>query len=166
MSGTGGGKRRGKTHNLPRRRFGHRPQDRRGDGKLCKNKQLLLVPHRFAIAMQDEDWLLRNDNVWVKPNPIPDQVADRSCMSHEYIFHFVTQRFYYYNRVAVGRKTKRGTYMPPADTWEIPSSNGRRPHTATFSEELVKIPILATTPPNGIVLDPFAGSGTSLLFAK
>jgi site-specific DNA-methyltransferase (cytosine-N4-specific) len=28
------------------RRFGLRPQDRRGDGKLCKNKQLLLIPHR------------------------------------------------------------------------------------------------------------------------
>ncbi len=87
------------------RRFGLRPQDRRGDGKLCKNKQLLLIPHRFAIAMQDKDWIVRNDNVWVKPNPIPDQVADRSSMSKEYVFHFVTQRFYYYNRPAVGRKT-------------------------------------------------------------
>ncbi len=162
----GRGEHKGKDHKQAARRFGLRPQDRRGDGKLCKNKQLLLLPHRFAIAMQDKDWIVRNDNVWVKSNPIPDQVADRSCMSHEYVFHFVTQRFYYYNRVAVGRRTKKGTYMPPADTWEVASSNGRRPHTATFSEELVKIPILATTPPNGIVLDPFAGSGTSLLFAK
>lgn len=148
------------------RRFGLRPQDRRGDGKLCKNKQLLLIPHRFAIAMQDKDWIVRNDNVWVKPNPIPDQVADRSSMSKEYVFHFVTQRFYYYNRVAIGRKTSRGTYMPPTDTWEVPMSKGGTLHRASFSEDLVRIPILATTPPNGIVLDPFAGSGTSLLFAK
>ena len=162
----GRGEHKGKDHKQSARRFGLRPQDRRGDGKLCKNKQLLLVPHRFAIAMQDKDWLLRNDNVWVKPNPIPDQVADRSCMSHEYVFHFVTQRFYYYNRVAVGRKTSRGTYMPPADTWELPPSKGGTSHKASFSEALVRIPILATTPPNGIVLDPFAGSGTSLLFAR
>jgi site-specific DNA-methyltransferase (adenine-specific) len=148
------------------RRFGLRPQDRRGDGKLCKNKQLLLIPHRFAIAMQDQDWIVRNDNVWIKPNPIPDQVADRSSMSHEYVFHFVTQRFYYYNRAAVGRKTARDTYMPPTDTWEVPISKGGTIHKASFSEELVRIPILATTPPRGIVLDPFAGSGTSLLFAK
>lgn len=148
------------------RRFGLRPQDRRGDGKLCKNKQLLLIPHRFAIAMQDRDWIVRNDNVWVKPNPIPDQVADRSSMSKEYVFHFVTQRFYYYNREAVGRKTTRGTYMPPTDTWEVPMSKGGTLHRASFSEELVRIPILATTPPGGIVLDPFAGVGTSLLFAK
>jgi site-specific DNA-methyltransferase (adenine-specific) len=162
----GRGEHKGKDRKQSARRFGLRPQDRRGDGKLCKNKQLLLIPHRFAIAMQDKDWIVRNDNVWVKPNPIPDQVADRSSMSHEYVFHFVTQRFYYYNRVAVGRKTSKGTYMPPADTWEVPLSKGGTSHKASFSEELVRIPILATTPPKGIVLDPFAGSGTSLIFAK
>jgi len=162
----GRGEHKGKDLKQAARRFGLRPQDRRGDGKLCKNKQLLLIPHRFAIAMQDKEWIVRNDNVWVKPNPIPDQVADRSCMSHEYVFHFVTQRFYYYNRIAVGRKTRKGTYMPPPDTWELPPSKGGTSHKASFSEELVRIPILATTPPKGIVLDPFAGSGTTLLFAK
>lgn len=161
----GRGQARGQDEKQLARRFGLRPQDRRGDGKLCKNKQLLLIPHRFAIGMQDRDWIVRNDNVWVKPNPIPDQVADRSSMSHEYMFHFVTQRFYYYNRVAVGRKTTSGTYMPPADTWEVPISKGGTKHKASFSEELVRIPILATTPPRGVVLDPFAGSGTTLLFA-
>lgn len=162
----GRGEHKGRDHKQAARRFGLRPQDRRGDGRLCKNKQLLLVPHRFAIAMQDREWIVRNDNVWVKPNPIPDQVADRSCMSHEYVFHFVTQRFYYYNRAAVGRKTSKGTYMPPVDTWDVPLSKGGTSHKASFSEELVRIPVLATTPPKGIVLDPFAGSGTSLLFAK
>ena len=47
--------------------------------------------------------------------------------------------------------------MPPADTWEVPLSKGGTVHKASFSEELVRIPILATTPPRGIVLDPFAG---------
>jgi len=162
----GRGEHRGRDHKQSARRFGLRPQDRRGDGRLCKNKQLLLVPHRFAIAMQDKDWIVRNDNVWVKPNPIPDQVADRSCMSHEYVFHFVTQRFYYYNRAAVGRRTSKGTYMPPVDTWEVPPSKGGTSHKASFSEELVEIPILETTPPRGVVLDPFAGIGTSLVFAR
>src|SRR5579862_8422492 len=49
------------------RRFGIRPQDRKGDGQWCVPKQLLLIPHRFAIAMQEKGWLVRNDNVWVKP---------------------------------------------------------------------------------------------------
>jgi site-specific DNA-methyltransferase (cytosine-N4-specific) len=162
----GRGEHKGRDHKQQARRFGLRPQDKRGDGLLCKNKQLLLVPHRFAIGMQDQGWIVRNDNVWVKPNPIPDQVADRCCMSHEYVFHLVTQRFYYFNRASVGRKTNRGTFMPPKDTWEVPLSKGGVLHKATFSEELVRIPVLATTPDNGIVLDPFAGSGTTLQVAR
>ena len=36
----------------------------------------------------------------------------------------------------------------------------------TFHFEEVRIPILASTPPDGIVLDPFNGSGTSTIFAR
>lgn len=148
------------------RRFGLRPQDRSGDGQLCKPKQLLLIPHRFAIAMQDRDWLVRNDNVWVKPNPIPDQVRDRCSMSHEYVFHFVKSRWYYFNKEAVGRKSTSGSLLPPPDTWEIAPARSSHQHKARFSEEVVRIPILSTTPPRGVVLDPFGGSGTSLVFAR
>jgi site-specific DNA-methyltransferase (adenine-specific) len=148
------------------RRFGLRPQDTKGDGLWCRPKQLLLIPHRFAIAMQDAGWLVRNDNVWVKPNPIPDQVRDRCSMSHEYMFHFVKERWYYFDRDAVGRPSSRGTYLPPVDTWIVPPSRGSNGHKAAFSEELISIPIRATTPAAGIVLDPFAGSGTTLTYAR
>ena len=153
------------------RRFGLRPQDKKGDGSLCVPKQLLLIPHRFAIGMQDEGWIVRNDNVWVKPNPIPDQVRDRCSMSHEYVFHFVKERWYYFDKNLVGRPTESGSILPPLDTWEVPpvrgGSNGNgKTHRARFSEELVKIPICTTTPSRGVVLDPFAGTGTSLVFAR
>jgi site-specific DNA-methyltransferase (cytosine-N4-specific) len=149
------------------RRFGIRPQDKKGDGKWCVPKQLLLIPHRLAIELQDRDWLVRNDNVWVKPNPIPDQVRDRCSMSHEYVFHFVKERWYYFDKNAVGRTSETGAVLPPLDTWEIPPVRGATSrHRARFSEELVRIPILTTTPPRGVVLDPFAGSGTSLIFAR
>jgi len=149
------------------RRFGVRPQDRRGDGEWARPKQLLLIPHRFAIAMQDEGWLVRNDNVWRKPNPIPDQVRDRSSISKEYVFHFTKERWYYYDRPSVGREMPTGSVLPPTDVWEVKPSNGNGGvHRAAFSEELVRIPILATTPANGVVLDPFAGSGTTLVFAR
>lgn len=149
------------------RRFGARPQDGPGDGVWTRPKQLLLIPHRFAIEMQDAGWLVRNDNVWKKPNPIPDQVRDRSSISHEYVFHFTKERWYYYDRVPVGRPMSSGSVLPPTDVWEIPPSKGNGGvHKASFSEDLVRIPILATTPPSGVVLDPFAGSGTTLLFAR
>lgn len=148
------------------RRFGIRPQDKKGDGKWARPKQLLLIPHRFVIAMQDAGWLVRNDNVWVKPNPIPDQVRDRCSISHEFVFHFTKERWYYFNREPVGRPCKRGKTLPPLDTWKVPPARGNGSHKASFSKELVRIPILGSTPPGGIVLDPFNGSGTSMLFAR
>lgn len=148
------------------RRFGLRPQDKKGDGQLCKPKQLLLIPHRFAIEMQDKDWIVRNDNVWIKPNPIPDQVRDRCSMSHEYMFHLVKSRWYYFNKEPVGRKATSGSTLPPTDTWEIAPARSSHKHKARFSEELVRIPVLATTPHGGVVLDPFGGSGTTLAFAR
>lgn len=146
--------------------LGVRPQDKKGDGKWARPKQLLLIPHRFAIAMQDKGWLLRNDNVWVKPNPIPDQVRDRCSISHEYVFHLTKSRWYYFDKNAVGRPTEGGSVLPPLDTWEVPTSRGAKKHKASFSEELVRIPILTTTPARGVVLDPFGGSGTSLMYAR
>ncbi|GAA1817379.1 DNA-methyltransferase [Nesterenkonia flava] len=148
------------------RRFGIRPQDRPGDGVWTRPKQLLLVPHRLAIALQDDGWLVRNDNVWVKPNPIPDQVRDRSSVSHEYVFHLTKNRWYYYDRHPVGRQMPSGSILPPLDTWTANPARGRSSHRAAFSEDLVRTPILATTPPGGVVLDPFNGSGTTMAFAR
>ena len=147
------------------RRFGLRPQDKRRKGPWTRPKQLLLIPHRFAIAMQDSEWIVRNDNVWVKPNPIPDQVRDRCSVSHEYMFHLVRQRFYYFLRENVGRAIG-DTILPPLDTWTVPPTRGGNGHKAAFSEDLIALPIKATCPPNAIVLDPFGGSGTTLEFAK
>jgi site-specific DNA-methyltransferase (adenine-specific) len=88
-------------------------------------------------------------------------------MSHEYVFHFVKERWYYFDKNAVGRTSESGSVLPPLDTWEIPPVRGQAGrHRARFSEELVRIPVLTTTPPRGVVLDPFAGSGTSLVFAR
>lgn len=164
---SGKGQHRSSESKQAARRFGVRPQDKKGDGRWCVPKQLLLIPHRLAIAMQESGWLVRNDNVWVKPNPIPDQVRDRCSVSHEYVFHFVKERWYYFDKNAVGRPTESGSILPPLDTWDVVPVRGEPSrHKARFSEELIRIPILTTTPPRGVVLDPFAGSGTSLLFAR
>jgi site-specific DNA-methyltransferase (adenine-specific) len=51
----------------------------------------------------------------------------------------------------------------PTDIWDIlpEDSQNREDHYAVYPEDLCKIPILATCPPDGIVLDPFCGSGTT-----
>ena len=39
-------------------------------------------------------------------------------------------------------------------------------HFAPYPEDLCKIPILATCPPGGLVLDPFCGTGTTMRVAS
>jgi hypothetical protein len=56
--------------------------------KGLKPKDLVGIPWRFAFAMQDRGWYLRQDIIWAKPNPMPESVKDRCTKSHEYIFLF------------------------------------------------------------------------------
>ena len=55
----------------------------------------------------------------------------------------------------------------PADVWDIvPEDTQRRKlHFAPYPAELCRIPILATCPPDGMILDPFCGTGTTLAAA-
>ena len=55
----------------------------------------------------------------------------------------------------------------PSDLWDIlPEDTQKRElHFAPYPEDLCKIPILATCPEEGIVLDPFCGTGTTMLVA-
>lgn len=55
----------------------------------------------------------------------------------------------------------------PGDVREIipEDSQKREGHFAAYPADLCKIPILATCPPDGVVLDPFCGTGTTMLVA-
>lgn len=55
----------------------------------------------------------------------------------------------------------------PSDVWDIlpEDTQKRKLHFAPYPEDLCRIPILATSPEGGIVLDPFAGTGTTNLVA-
>jgi len=46
--------------------------------------------------------------------------------------------------------------------WKIPVARSKTGHTAVFPSALVKPCIAAGCPRGGLVLDPFAGSGTTL----
>lgn len=56
----------------------------------------------------------------------------------------------------------------PTDVWDIlpEDTQKRSDHFAPYPIELCLRPLLATCPPNGIVLDPFCGTGTTLVAAK
>ena len=50
----------------------------------------------------------------------------------------------------------------PSDVWDIlpEDTQRRKAHFAPYPEDVCKIPILATSPVGGLVLDPFCGTGT------
>lgn len=64
-------------------------------------KQLLGVPWRIAIALQSDGWVLRQDIIWHKPNPMPESVRDRCTKSHEYIFLLSKSQKYFFDGEAI-----------------------------------------------------------------
>lgn len=71
-----------------------------------KPKDLMLVPHRVAIALQEWGWWVRSDIIWHKPNPMPESVTDRPTKAHEYIFLLTKNKKYYYDADAIRETTK------------------------------------------------------------
>src|SRR3990170_3236376 len=61
------------------------------------HKCKMLIPHRIAIALIDEGWILRNDILWYKSNAMPDSCQDRFSKKFEYIFMFVKNPKYYFD---------------------------------------------------------------------
>lgn len=132
-------------------------------GGFRQEKQLLLIPSRFAVEMQHRGWILRNDLIWHKPNATPRPEGDRLKLSHEHFFHFVKKP-----------KEGRATYFyDPTyaetrhnDVVSVPAAPGEEGHTATFPRALIGPRILTSSPPDGLVLDPFCGTGRALEVAK
>jgi DNA modification methylase len=186
----------------------------------AKPKDLFMLPHRVAIALQDDGWWVRNDHVWHKPNCMPESVRDRCTRAHEYVFQLAKSKKYYFDGDAIaeplttpakanypkrakvtgrgsqgfadargGDRDNSGGFPPrvreqrssipggqslqsePSDTrncrsvWTIPSKPFPEAHFATFPVALAERCILAGCPEGGVVLDPFAGAGTTAVAA-
>ena len=229
-------------------------------GDKYHNKNLMGMPWRVAIAMQEDGWILRNDVIWHQLKGT-QSAKDRLRDMYEHVFHFVKNKRYYYDadsirikptklpkvngkevvsatgvsgkkyrqqilnsdalnqsekeaainaldetlkKIRAGelvdfRMTIRGTQRTyhsndgnvsgrakelqkkgyfiltskakgyiPSDVWNIvPEDEWRKDaHYAVFPIELLQIPIKATSRENGIVLDPFMGTGSTLVAAN
>lgn len=78
-------------------------QRNQASGQL-KNKDLCLVPFRFALAAQARGWWIRSDIIWAKPNPMPESVTDRPTDAYEHIFLMTKNGKYWYDAEAVREK--------------------------------------------------------------
>lgn len=122
-----------------------------------KPKDLIGVPWRLALALQEAGWYLRADVIWHKPNCQPESVKDRPTRAHEYLFLFSKNERYKYDPDAVRGPNDRNLRT----VWDIKTKPYRGAHFATFPLDLIKPSVLLTTSPNDLVLDPFIGSGTT-----
>jgi len=69
--------------------------------KGIKPKDLIGIPWRVALALQQDGWYLRQDIIWHKPNPMPESVQDRCTKAHEYIFLLSKSQKYYFDNEAI-----------------------------------------------------------------
>jgi hypothetical protein len=77
-------------------------QRRLGSIPYLASKNLLMVPARFALAMQAAGWYLRAAPPWIKPgNAMPESCQDRPTTAHESLFMFTKSPDYYFDMDSV-----------------------------------------------------------------
>jgi site-specific DNA-methyltransferase (adenine-specific)/site-specific DNA-methyltransferase (cytosine-N4-specific) len=134
----------------------YRPPNPKG----LKDKELVGIPWRLALALQADGWYLRSDIIWYKPNCQPESVKDRPTRSHEYIFLLAKNQDYYYNADAIKeQETISGKTRNRRDVWSINTEPNREAHFAMFPPSLVKMCMLAGTSRGAAILDLFSGRG-------
>ena len=133
-----------------------------------KPKDLIGVPWRLAFALQEAGWWIRSEIIWHKPNAHPESVRDRPTKAHETVFLLSKDKQYYYDHEIVkGPRDRRLRTV-----WEIPTEpvkrvNGKADdHPAMMPLSLARCCVAITSRDDSIVLDPYAGSGTTLLAAR
>ena len=165
------------------------------NAKNIPAKSLIMIPFRFAIEMVNRGWILRNTIIWYKPNCMPSSVKDRFTVDFEYVFFFVKNKKYWFEQqfelaqnwgIRDRINFRNGTKDPKLKhyglkdcnfkdkgknkrcVWQITtkSSPSKKIHFAVYPEELIEPMIRAGCPKNGVIIDPFMGSGTTGVKAK
>jgi len=149
------------------------------------------IPWRIVLAMMDQQgWQLVNEVIWNKTTTSPQGSQDHLRKVHEYMFHLVKDDNFYYNdeelrrtfslivrndgknRKGGSKKVKEEYLQPlsehgmvPGDVWTIGVQRSGIAHYCVAPDTLYRLPIVATCPPGGIVLDPYCGTATACKIA-
>ena len=148
------------------------------------------IPWRVVINMIDQQgWHLVNEVVWNKTTTSPQGSHDHLRKVHEFLFHLVKSDDFYYNDEELRRtyalimrnddksrksstKVKEHYLQPeeahgmvPGDVWTIGVQRSGIAHYCVAPDMLYRLPLVATCPRNGIVLDPYCGTGTACKIA-
>jgi DNA modification methylase len=182
-NGSGGA---GGEYNVGGRREGQ-PKYKGRNWSGLKPKDLVGIPWRVALALQADGWWLRQDIIWHKSNPMPENVKDRCTRSHEYIFLLSKKQKYYYDHEAISepfdgpkyegrsngtilngdRQDKGRTVGMTTErrnrrsVWKTSTSHYNGAHYAVMPLQVAEWCVLAGSREGDIVFDPFTGSGTT-----
>ena len=97
-------------------------------------KSLIGIPWHVAFALQADGWILRQDIIWHKPNPMPESVTDRCTKAHEYIFLLSKNKKYYCDMEAIkeeatGYDGRKDTLMKGSAKYKTSVIPGQSAHT-------------------------------------
>lgn len=92
-----------------------------------KPKDLIGIPWRVAFALQSDGWILRQDIIWHKPNPMPESVRDRCTKAHEYLFLLSKSERYYWNAEAMREQAAPASLKRWAQDVESQTGSDRVP---------------------------------------
>ena len=144
---------------------------------------------RQALGFMERGLKLHDTMIWQKPNPMPIENKGRYRSAWEYMFVFSKGKPSTINLIR-DRKTKHpntmsgGSLRQPDGSvrrfpsgkvaqkttrhniWMIPQPNSYMGHPAAFPYDLVRDHIRTWSNPGDLVLDPMAGSGTTLIAAR
>ncbi len=158
-----------------------------------REKNLIGVPWRVALALQDDGWILRSDVIWWKASGMPESITDRPSRRHEHVFLLAKSPRYWFDLdpirephaettvAAASRKRipyaapgqrpnakTRGMHESgpnPGDVWSVATQPFSEAHFAVMPLTLAERCVTTACKPGGVVLDPFSGSGTTGLAA-
>ena len=132
--------------------------------KGIPNRSLCMVPSRFAIAMTDKGWILHNEVIWHKPNAMPQSCRTRFNVDFEKILWFSKTPRYHFDQLKEPSVSHPGEERIMRTTWSIPTVASGAEHVAKYPPVLVERPVKSCCPEGGLVLDPFAGAGSTLVY--
>ncbi len=129
--------------------------------------------YRVGAIMQDLDFWILNDVVWIKNNPMPNFRGVRFTNAHEIIIWAQKKKGAKYTFNHKSMKALNDDLQMRSD-WTIPlvtgkqriKSNGTKAHSTQKPEGLLYRVILSSSNVGDVILDPFFGTGTTGAVAK
>jgi modification methylase len=130
--------------------------------------------YRVGAILQNLDFWILNDVVWVKTNPMPNFQGMRFTNAHETLLWAQKDKSQKYTFNYHAMKGLNEDLQMRSD-WEIPictggerqrGPNGEKAHSTQKPEALLYRVIMASSNPGDVVLDPFFGTGTTGVVAR